>query len=163
MLLTSMDVDLECESIAWLSGDERSRCCARRASWPALAWFGAWSSIGWSQSEIDLVRRLAVECRVGTMLVVPSKVGRKFPAKRCSALWHKNPSRNFFLHRSDEAFNHGNAPMLPNGAEPWTNFLASAPAFEVVAPEDGVLVADQVLGRNFDESYGPTKEPAYGE
>ncbi len=50
------------------------------------------------------------------MLVVPSKVGCKFPAKCFLALRHENPARSFILHRSDKAFNYGDATVLPDRA-----------------------------------------------
>lgn len=42
------EVDLECESITGLSGDERARSGAGRAARPASAWLKAWTSIRWS-------------------------------------------------------------------------------------------------------------------
>jgi len=50
VLLTVMEVNSECESIAWLSGDKRARSGAGRAARPTLAWFDAWSFIGRSQA-----------------------------------------------------------------------------------------------------------------
>ncbi len=95
------------------------------------------------------------------MLVVPNEERSEFHAKGSSAQWDHDPARSFILHRSDEAFNHGNAPMLPNGAEPWANSLAFAPAPKGGAPEDGVLVADQILGGRMIASGRLTDEGAY--
>ena len=107
----------------------------------------SWTSIVRSQAEVDFIGRVAMERRVGTMLVIPSKVGCKLPAKRCSALWHQNPARNFILHRSDKAFDHGDASMFPNRPVPRTDRFRLAPSLERRAPEDAVIVADQIFGR----------------
>ena len=88
MALAILEADLKRESIARLPGDERPWRGTRCSSWPAFAGFNAWTSIVRSQAEIDFIGRLAMERRVGTMLVIPSKVGCKFPAKRRSALRH---------------------------------------------------------------------------
>ncbi len=104
-----------------------------------------------------------MERRVGTMLVIPSEVECKFPAKRCFTLWHKNPSRNFFLHRSDKAFNHCDASVLSDRAVPRTDRFPLAPALERRAPEDAVLVADQMLGRRMNASGCLTDEGAHSK
>ena len=163
MALAILEADLKRESIARLPADERLWRGTRRSSWPAFAGFNAWTSIVRWQAEVDFIGRLAMERRVGTMLVIPIKVGCKFPAKRCSALRHENPARNFILHRSDKAFNHGDASMLPNRPVPRTNCLTLAPSLEVLAPEDAVLVADQILGRRINASGCLTDESANRE
>jgi hypothetical protein len=102
-----------------------------------------------------------MERRVGTMLVIPSEVECKFPAKRCFKLWHENPTRNFFLNCSDKAFNHGDASMLPDRAVPWADRFPLAPALEIRAPEDAVLVTDKILRRRMNASGCLTDEGAY--
>ncbi len=87
-----------------------------------------------------------MERRVGTMLVIPCKVGSKFLAKRCSPLRYENPTCNFILYRSDEAFDHGDASVFPNRTIPRADCFPLAPTLERRAPEDAVLVADQILG-----------------
>jgi hypothetical protein len=71
MARSTKELDIECESISGLPGDERTRCSARCDAWPAFAWFDARPSIGRSQTEVHLVGSLAVECSVRTMCVVP--------------------------------------------------------------------------------------------
>ncbi len=95
------------------------------------------------------------------MLVVPCKVGRKFPAKRVSSLRYENPARNFILHRSDEAFNHGDASVFPNRTIPRADCFPLAPTLECRAPEDSVLVTDQILGGRMIASGRLTDEGAY--
>ena len=97
------------------------------------------------------------------MLVVPGEVGSELFAKVRLQLRDYHPARRLVFQDPDEAFDNSDASMLPDGAKPWSNSLAFAPALEGAAPEDSVLVADQILGRNFDASYRPTKEPAYGK
>ena len=95
------------------------------------------------------------------MLVVPGEVGSELFAKVRLQLRDYNPARRLVFHSPDEAFDNSDTPMLPDGAKPWANSLAFAPAFEGAAPEDFVLAADQVLGRNLDASDRPSKKPAY--
>ena len=53
---------------------------------------------------------------------------------------------------SNEAFNYGDAPVFPNRAVPRTDSLELAPTFKGFAPENTVLVADQILGRCMNAS-----------
>ena len=118
-----MEVDLDSESIARLSGNERMRSGAARAARPVLAWFDAWPSIGRSQTKIHFVGRLAFERRVRATLVVPSEERSEFPAKVSLTLRNHDPASCLVFHGPDEAFDNGHAPMLPDGAEPWANPL----------------------------------------
>ncbi len=79
MALAILETDLKRESIAWLSRDERSWRGARRPSWPALAWFDAWTPILRSQTKVDFIGRLTAELRMRAMLVVPNKEGIELP------------------------------------------------------------------------------------
>ncbi len=81
MALAFLETDLKRESIARLPGDERPWRRTRCASWPAFAGFDAWTSIVRSQAEEDFIGRLAMERRVGTMLVVPVKEGGDLPGE----------------------------------------------------------------------------------
>ena len=133
------------------------------ASRPASARLDAWSFIGRPQVEVDFVGCFSVERSVRSMLVVPIEVGSELFSKVSLQLRDYNPARGFFLHGPDEAFDHGDAPMLPDGAEPWPNPLAFAPVLEGAAPEDSVLVADQILGIALGASDRPSKKSAYGK
>ena len=94
------------------------------------------------------------------MPVVPSEEQSEFPAKLSLAQRYHDPARGLVFQSPDEAFDHGDAPMLPHGAEPWANSLAIAPELEGVAPEDTVLIADQVLGTSIDPSNHGSKKLA---
>ena len=96
-----------------------------------------------------------------TMLIVPSEERSELSSEARLALWNHNPASRFVFHGPDEALDNSNTPMLPDGAEPWTNCLDSAPALEVAAPEDGVLVADQVFGRRVIPSDYSSKETTH--
>lgn len=96
------------------------------------------------------------------MVVIPSEEGIEFPAKALSALRDQNPPNAFVLHAPDEAFDDGNATVLPSGVIPRTDSFAPAPALEISAPEDLVLVADQVLGRRVGASDRFSKKSTYG-
>ena len=73
------------------------------------------------------------------MLVVPNEERSEFHAKSSLVLRNQNSARRLVLHSPDEAFDKGDASMFPNRAEPRSDCLASAPAFEGRAPEDAVL------------------------
>ena len=158
-----MEVDEEFKSVARLSSDNRDRFGARRRPRPAFPWLDPRSLVGRPLVEVDFVRCCSVECRMRPMLVVPGEVGSELFAKVRLQLRDYNPARRLVFQGPDEAFDNSDAPMLPDGAKPWANSLAFAPALEGAAPEDSVLVADQILGRNFDASYRSTKKPAYGK
>ncbi len=59
---------------------------------------------------------------------------------------NQDPPSALVLQGPDEAFDHRDASVLSNRAEPRANSFASAPALEVFAPEDAALVAVQILG-----------------
>ncbi len=142
MPLAILQVNLECESIAWLSGDERARSSARRRPGPAFSWFDTRSLVGRPQTKVDFVGRLALERGVRTVFVVPSKIGLELPAKRGAALRNDNPARRLVVHGPDEAFDYCDASVLPDRVVPNTDRLALAPAFEGVAAENTAFVAD---------------------
>ena len=153
-----IEADLECESIAWLASNKRRGAGTGRIARPAFARFDAWSSVGWSQLEVDLVGGLASKRRVWAALVVPGKEEVEFPAKVCSALWNQNSASALVFHGPDEAFDHGDASVLPDSAISRADSLAATPALEVLAPEDTVPVADQILGCRLSASDNLPKE-----
>lgn len=95
-----LEPEIERESIAWLPGDERAGRGTGRASRPAFARLDAWSSIGWSQSEVDFVGRLAFERGVRSMLVIPGEEKEErgdFPGEAHSAQGYQDPANAFVL------------------------------------------------------------------
>ncbi len=156
-----MEVDDEGEAITGLSGDERARFGTGHASRPASARLDPRSSIGGPQLEVDFVRRLAFERGVRPMFIIPREEHCELPAEAHLALRHHNPASRLVFHGPDESLDNSDAPMLPDGAESRANSLASAPALEAIAPEDGVLVADQVLGRRVMPSDDLSKESTH--
>ena len=158
MPLAVIELDLERESIAGLPSDERTRHCTWCTPRPALAWFDARASIGRSQSEVHFVGCLPFERHMGAMLVVPSDEGTNLAAKRVSSLRDQNPTSALILHGLDEAFNHGDAPMLSSRAVARADSLAAAPLLEARAPENRVLVTDQVLRCRAGAYNRPAKE-----
>ena len=95
------------------------------------------------------------------MLLVPSEERSELPAKVSLARRNHDPAGCLVFHGPDEAFDNGDAPMLPDGTEPWANSLESVAALEVVTPRDGVLVADHVLGRRVIPSDDLSKESTH--
>jgi hypothetical protein len=161
MARSTKELDIECESISGLPGDERTRCSARCNARPAFAWFDAGLSIGRSQTEVHLVRSLAVECSVRTMCVVPGDEVFELPAKRRPPLGHHGSAGALVFHGSDEPLHYSDAPVLSSRAEARTDSLSSAPALETPAPEDAVFVANQVLRRYTRLGNHPSEKAAY--
>jgi len=163
VLCPALEVDLECESIAGLAGDKRTWAGTGRVSWPAFAWLDAWSSVGRSQSEVDFVGGRARERRARAIRVVPGEVERECPTKVFSALRNQDVPRALVFHGLDEAFDHGDASVLPHSAISRADSFTATPALEVRAPEDAVLVADQVFGYRASPSDHPPKKAANRE
>jgi hypothetical protein len=61
-------------------------------------------------------------------------------------LWNQDPASAFILQSPDDALDDGNAAVLAHGAKPGPDFLAPAPVFELLTPEDSILVANEVFG-----------------
>jgi len=130
MARSTKELDSECESISGLPGDERARFGAGRSARPAFARFDARPSIGRSQSEVHFVGCPAFERHVRAMLVVPSDKGTNLAAKRVSSLRDQNPASALVLHGPDETLDHGDAPVLSDGAVARTDSLTAAPLLE---------------------------------
>ncbi len=71
VLSTFVEVDLQSELVARLSGDQRLRLGTRGTTWPMFARLDARLLVGWSVLEVDFVRRLAGQCHVRSMFVEP--------------------------------------------------------------------------------------------
>ena len=162
MSLAVMKGDLQCEAITWLSGDECARPGAGCASRPAFAWLDPRSSIGGPQSEVDFVGRLAFERDVRSMFVVPGEEDPDLSDDARSAQRNQDSAKAFVLQCSDEPLNHGDTSMLPRGAVPRPDCRTPAPSLKRVAPEDRVLVGDEVFGRCVAAGDCPAEERANG-
>ena len=66
---------------------------------------------------VDLMRRLATQRRVRSILVEPVGIPHKLPAERLAAKWHQDDLRAFVLEAQNEPLHQGNAAVLTNGAE----------------------------------------------
>ena len=107
---------------------------------------------------IDLIGRLAIQCRVRPTLIVPARIQRKLYARRLPAKWHENDARAFVLQSQDESLDQGNTPVLANGAEAGCNPLAITPVLERVAPELLAFIADNVFWCSFGGVNGTFEE-----
>jgi len=67
------------------------------------------------------------------MLVVQSEEQSELAVKVSLEPRKHNPARCLVFPSSDEAFDNGNAPMVPDGAEPRANSCAFAPTRERIA------------------------------
>ncbi len=92
--------------------------------------------------EIGFIGRSAVTRRVRAKLVVPSEERSELPAKTSLALRNHHPSSCLVLYGSNETFDNGDAPVLPDRPVPQTDSLACARGLEGFAAENTVFVAD---------------------
>ena len=83
---------------------------------------------------------------MGTTFVVPNKEGIDFLTEVRSPLRNQDLSSAFVFQGPNEALDHGDAAVLPSGTVSWMDAIYSTPALEFLAPEDAVLVTDQILG-----------------
>ena len=95
---------------------------------------------------VELVGRPAVEVLVRSVLVVPVEVAGQFFSHVAAAQWDDDAACSLLFERSVEALDHGNAAVLSDGAEAWSDVLPLTPGLEAVAPELRALVTDDVLG-----------------
>ncbi len=139
-----MVTDFKAESITRLSGDQCAGLGAPRSPWPLFARFEARKPIGEAPPEVDFIRCAALERHMRAILVIPIQKGHQFSAEFSSSLRNQNPASASVLQGPNCAFNHGNAAVLPNSSVAWLDSLAPTPILEGLAPEDFVLVADQI-------------------
>jgi len=76
---------------------------------------------------IDLMWRLASQCRVRSILVEPVGIPTKLPAERFAAKWHEDDPCAFVFEAQNETLHQGNAAMLTNGAEARCDPLTTTP------------------------------------
>ena len=97
---------------------------------------------------VDFIRRSTAERRVGAMAIVPRRKISKLAQKRSSPERHQRLPRDALLEREDQSFDHGDAAVLTDGAEPRAYALPPAPWLEFLACKLGALIGDQVAGRD---------------
>ena len=66
-----MEGDGRLEPLSRFAADKRPRFGTRRATSPMRAWYNSWLAVGWVAPVVDLVRRLASQSHVWSVLVVP--------------------------------------------------------------------------------------------
>ncbi len=157
-----MVTDFEAESITRLSSDKRSRSGALRSARPLFARFDARAPIGGVLPEVNFVRRSAVECHVRAILVVPTQEALKCMVESSLTLRNQDASGAFVLQGPDGTFNHGNATVLANRTVAGPNSFTPTPRPERLAPEDFVLVADQMPRPRTGASNDTFQKRTYG-
>ena len=157
------EAHFERAAITWLSSDECMWLGTRRWTRPTFSWFEARSLVGWPQSEVDFVGRLARESRVRAMFVVPNEIQCEFFPETGLPMRNHNPARRLVLQSPDEAFNHSDTPVFPHRAVPHADCLTLAPAFEGPAPENAALVANEMIRRRVCIVYRPSDKGANSE
>src|SRR5262249_54186011 len=130
---------------ARFAGNQRVRQCTRRAAWPGSPWLQPGTTIRWKSLKVNLVRRLAPEGAVGSVLVVPVEHDDQFGAHDFMPRGNRDPLQRF-LDCAHGSFQNGNTAVFPQSSEtrsdltPATPFLVPGSGIEL-----GALVADQVF------------------
>jgi len=78
---------------------------------------------------VDLIGRAAIEPRVRAVAVVPRCELQQFRAECFATQRDEQPACPFFLKRSDEPLDYGDAPLFADGAESWAYAAALAPVW----------------------------------
>ena len=96
------------------------------------------------------------------MFVIPIQQGHPFSVEFSSSLRNQNTASALVLPGPERAFDHGHASVLPHSSVAGLDFLASTPILAGLAPEDFVLVADQILRSRIDASKDAFQQRTYG-
>src|SRR5439155_23998829 len=123
-----------------ISFDRNLRLGACRLSRPMGPGLGPGQLVGRRMRMIHLVRCLAAQSHVRTELVVPVEEPREMFPEVLTAQGNQYTARAFDFQGFYEAFDHGNAAVLSNLAEPRLDAARLAPVLERRAPELGSFV-----------------------
>ena len=94
---------------------------------------------------IGLLRRLAIERRMGATVIVPIRKTAQFKLESVRTKRYQNNTCAFVLERQDESFDERDTAMLANGAEARCDPLAITPVLEGITPKLFALVADDIV------------------
>ena len=107
------EFDFQIKAIARLARHEHLRPGTRRRSRPVRPWFDPWPMVGRPLVVVDLVRRLAVQSRMGSMCVVPvHKHGKLTTSATMIEGNHKLTCELF--ERANQPLDDSNTPLLSN-------------------------------------------------
>ena len=163
MLAATMVVEVDRESISRLASNKRLRPRASRRTRPALTSFDAWSSVSRSLTEVNFIRRSAIERCMRAPFVVPVDERKKLATACFSLRRYQNSSRVLVLYASDQTLDHGDAAMLADGTvSRRLDAFAFDPTTKRVAIEDAVPVTDDVFWRRVGTTDRPSQEDAHG-
>lgn len=127
-------------AVDWCAGSNTSR-----TNRPACPRLNPRLFVRRRQSVVHLVRSATAEPGARARAVVPRREDREFGTECFVAQGDEESASSFFLERSDEPFDDGDAPLFADGAESRANAAAPAPALEAFAPELHTLVANEVF------------------
>lgn len=157
-----MVTDCEAKSIPRLPRYERAGSSAPRSARPACAGLEARKPMGGVPPAVDFLRRAADERPRKALFVIPIQKGHQFSVEFSSSLRNQNTASALVLPGPERAFDHGHASVLPHSSVAGLDFLGSTPILAGLAPEDFVLVADQILRSRIDASKDAFQKRTYG-
>ncbi len=157
-----MVTDCEAESITRLPRYERAGSSAPRSARPACAGLEASKPMGGVAPAVDFLRPAADERPRRALFVLPIQTGHPFSGEFSASRRNQNTASALVLPGSERAFDHGQAAVLPHRSGAGLDFLASTPILAGLAPEDLVLVADQILRSRIDASNDAFQQRTYG-
>ena len=137
-------LDLNVESSTGRSRNEYLGFGTGGGTRPVRPWLDSRSTMGREATEVDLIRRLAVERRVRTVLVGPIDERVHLPDHGFSPCGDNDPFQPVF-DGSNRSLQNGNAAVLPDGPKSGPDVVLSAPAFvSRRGPELASFVTDQM-------------------
>ncbi len=110
---------------------------------------------------VDFLRPAADERHRRALFVLPIQTGHPFSVEFSSSLRNQHTASALVLPGPERAFDHGHASVLPHSSGAGLAFGASTPILAGLAPEDFVLVADQILRSRIDASKDAFQKRTY--
>ena len=148
MATTSVKANHDREAITGLTGYQGLRSGAGRSPWPADAGFQSRPPIGGPTVMIDFVRSATRQPCVWPVLVIPAEYSHQLGLHRSASNRYAGQCLQDLLSGENHPFHNRNAALFTNGAEAWSNVVASAPkAIGLAGPELRALITNQVPRR----------------
>ena len=144
---SGVEADGEVEHGPGLTADESPWRGAWGTTRPPRAGLEARRPACGAPTKVDLIGSGGAKSRVRPVAVVPGDVERQFLLHGGETVRNSDKSPGaFVLDGADAAFDHGEAAILADGAEPLPDTATATPALELPGGRLAALVRDKVLG-----------------